>query len=289
MAIIKFWGVRGSIPTPGPASVRYGGNTACIEVRHNDRLFILDAGSGIRALGNELLKEKTSVKATIFISHMHWDHIQGIPFFTPAFIPGNNFIFYGAEESDKSLETVIAGQMDPTYFPIELRDMGSKLEFRRLYEGQHQIDGIRVDAIYVNHPGNAMGYKFFLNDKRLVYISDNEPFQQAPQNTPAESYIGEDGNKKLVDFIRGSHILIHDAQYTPEEYNNHKTWGHSPFDYTVHLGIEAQVQKLVLFHHDPLHNDGQIDAILERARQLAAQHSGSIEILAAAEGMTLEI
>jgi phosphoribosyl 1,2-cyclic phosphodiesterase len=122
MATLKFWGVRGSIPTPGPATVRYGGNTSCAELRHKDKLFILDAGSGLRVFGNELMKNGSPVKASIFISHMHWDHIQGIPFFTPAFIPGNDFTFYGGEAAGKDLPTIIADQMDPTYFPIEMKE-----------------------------------------------------------------------------------------------------------------------------------------------------------------------
>jgi len=289
MAVIKFWGVRGSIPTPGPTSVRYGGNTSCIELRHDNKLFILDAGSGIRGLGHELMKQKGPVQAAILISHMHWDHIQGIPFFTPAFIPGNQFVFYGAEETDKELETIIAGQMDPTYFPIEMKDMASKLEFQRLVEGRHQIDGIWVETLFVNHPGNALGYKIHFNDKSIVYISDNEPFITPPASTAGNMYIGEDGNQKLINFIKGSHVLIHDSQYTPEEYRTHMTWGHSPFDYTVKLGIEASVDTLILFHHDPLHSDDMIDDMLKEAIQLSKSAPNPIKVLAASEGMSITI
>jgi phosphoribosyl 1,2-cyclic phosphodiesterase len=288
MAIIKFWGVRGSIPTPGPTSVRYGGNTSCIELSHEGKLFILDAGSGLRALGNELMKRKQPIHAAILISHMHWDHIQGIPFFTPAFIPGNKFIFYGAEESDIKLESIIAGQMDPTYFPIEMKDMASKLEFHRLVEGRRQIDDLLIETIYVNHPGNALGYKIHAGEKTLTYISDNEPFIDYSSENK-NKYIGEDGNRKLIDFIKGSHILIHDSQYTPEEYITHTTWGHSPFDYAVRLGLEAAVETLVLFHHDPLHSDDHIDEILERAKQLAAKANSGMKVIAAAEGMSVEV
>ncbi len=291
MTSLKFWGVRGSIPTPGPDTVRYGGNTACIELRHKDKLVILDGGSGLRALGNELMKSKSSITANIFISHMHWDHIQGIPFFTPAYIPGNHFVFYGAEDSDKSLADIIAGQMDPTYFPIELSDMGAKLEFQRLYEGDYTIDGIKIQTIYVNHPGNALGYKFTLGTKKIVYISDNEPLPEANNNelTALEpgSFITDDGKNKLIKFIKDASILIHDAQYTPEEYSKHVTWGHSPYDYTVKLAIEAGVKKLILFHHDPQHNDDFIDNMLMNAQKLALELKGDIEILAAREGLSV--
>jgi phosphoribosyl 1,2-cyclic phosphodiesterase len=295
MSKIKFWGVRGSIPTPGPTTVRYGGNTACVELRHEDKLFILDAGSGIRLFGVELLKKKTPIKASIFISHMHWDHIQGIPFFTPAFIPGNMFTIYGAEEVDKELETIIAGQMDPTYFPVELEEMNAKIEFKRLYEGSYEIDGIRVDTLYINHPGNALGYKFHLDDKNVVYISDNEPFAGASYSGSYDKeysediLIGENSSEKLIDFIKGASLLIHDAQYTPEEYKSHVTWGHSPYDYTVNLGLQAKVNRLALFHHDPLHNDDFIDSMLEEARKLARRAKSNMEITAAQEGMVIEL
>lgn len=287
MTQLKFWGVRGSIPTPGPTTIRYGGNTSCLEIRFDDQLFILDAGSGIRALGNELLKEQQSIKGHIFISHMHWDHIQGIPFFTPAFIPGNNFTFYGAEEVDANLQKIISGQMDPAYFPIELNDMGAVLKFIPLHEGGFDVEGVHIETIFVNHPGNALGYKFFINNKKLVYISDNEPFATVNGENNVD-FIGEDGNEKLIRFLNDVDILIHDAQYTPEEYTKHVTWGHSPYDYAVNLALQANVKKLILFHHDPLHNDDKIDEILKGARELAAQSSDNLEVLAATEGLMLE-
>ncbi len=287
MTTLKFWGVRGSIPTPGPDTLRYGGNTSCLELRNGKHFFILDAGSGIRGLGNKLLQVKSSIEAHIFISHTHWDHIQGIPFFTPAFLPGNKFTFYGARDAASDLRNLISGQMDPAYFPIEMEDMSAELEFQPLPEGRFEVDGIRVETIYVNHPGNAMGYKFLLEDTVLVYISDNEPFAAAPPEENDE-YIGEDGNEKLIEFIKGADILIHDAQYTPDEYENHITWGHSPYDYTVNLAIQANAKKLILFHHDPLHNDDKIDEILAKARDLAALSSNGLEIAAASEGLAIE-
>lgn len=290
MATLKFWGVRGSIPTPGPETVRYGGNTSCSELRHNGKLFILDAGSGLRVLGNDLLKAGTPVTASIFISHMHWDHIQGIPFFTPAFIPNNNFTFYGSEPAGKDLFTIIADQMDPTYFPIEMKEMGSTMKFKPLFEGRYEIEGIQVETIYVNHPGNALGYKFHLNEKTLVYISDNEPFPKIDKNDKSDQILlGEDSNIKLVNFISNVDVLVHDAQYTKDEYEKKMTWGHSPVEYTVDIAIKAGVKKLVLFHHDPLHNDDMIDQMLNIAGDHARHKGSSMEILAASEGLTIEI
>jgi phosphoribosyl 1,2-cyclic phosphodiesterase len=290
MATLKFWGVRGSIPTPGPETIRYGGNTSCSELRHNGKLFILDAGSGLRVLGNELLKSGIPVTASIFISHMHWDHIQGIPFFTPAFIPNNIFTFYGSEPAGKDLFTIIADQMDPTYFPIEMKQMGSTMNFKSLFEGKYEIEGIEVETIYVNHPGNALGYKFHLNNKTLVYISDNEPFPKIDENDKSNQImLGEDSNQKLINFISNVDVLVHDAQYTQDEYEKKVTWGHSPVEYTVDIAMKAGVKKLVLFHHDPLHNDDMIDHMLNLARNHAQNNGSSMEILAASEGLTIEI
>ena len=290
MATLKFWGVRGSIPTPGPTTIRYGGNTSCSELRHNGKLFILDAGSGLRVLGNELLKTGSPITASIFISHMHWDHIQGIPFFTPAFIPNNNFTFYGSEPAGKDLPTIIADQMDPTYFPIEMKEMGSSMNFKPLFEDKYEIEGIQVETIYVNHPGNALGYKFYLNNKKLVYISDNEPFLNVENmNKSDQVLLGEDSNQKLINFITNVDVLVHDAQYTQDEYEKKITWGHSPVEYTVDIAIKAGVKKLVLFHHDPLHDDDMIDQMLKLAWDHASKSGNSMEILAAREGLTIDI
>ncbi len=287
MATIKFWGVRGSIPTPGPTTIKYGGNTSCSELRYKDKLFILDAGSGIRALGNELMKQGTGIHASILISHLHWDHIQGIPFFVPALIPGNNFTFYGAEDPEKDLATTIAEQMNPINFPIELKDMGSKLNFKPLSEGSYEIDGIKVDTIFINHPGYALGYKLHFDDRSIVYISDNEPFTAVDKNSK-ELYIGENGTEKLIDFIKDATVLVHDAQYTPEEYKNRVTWGHSPYDYTVNLGLKANVNQLILFHHDPMHDDEYLDTLHDDAQKIVKESGSDMDLLMAREGSIFE-
>lgn len=286
MIKLKFWGVRGSIPTPSPTTARYGGNTSCVELRIEDHLFILDGGSGIRALGNELMKTGGSVKASVFITHPHWDHIQGIPFFTPAYIPGNEIFIYGAEEADKDLETIISEQMDATHFPVEMEEMAAHIHFHPLQEGTFQLDSLQVQTIYVNHPGNALGYRFHTPAGDVVYISDNEPFANAQSNAD-EIYLGEDENQKLVHFVSEARILIHDAQYTPDEYQAHQTWGHSPYTYPVRLALKAEVERLILFHHDPLHNDDQVDRIQEEARKLAKESNSHLKVEAAFEGMEI--
>ncbi len=287
MGYLKFWGVRGSIPTPGPSTMRYGGNTSCLEIQCDDKLLILDAGSGLRNLGNALMGKGQAIQAHVFITHMHWDHIQGIPFFTPAYIPGNSITFLGADEADRSLQSIISGQMDPTYFPIELDDMGAELNFRNLSEDTYTINDIRFETLYVNHPGNALGYKFYLKDTSVVYISDNEPFDTSA--VASEEMLGEDGNQKLIDFVKDCDILIHDAQYTQEEYEKHRTWGHSPFTFTVDVALQANVGQLVLFHHDPLHDDNAVDTILESARQRVHNSDKSLNIIAAQEGLEIAL
>ncbi len=290
MAYLKFWGVRGSIPTPGPSTVRYGGNTPCLELRtQNDDLFILDAGSGLRELGQDLLKTGKPVKANIFISHLHWDHIQGIPFFTPAYIPGNELVFHAAKETSASLEEVLAEQMNPVNFPIQLQQMSSKFTFHELFQSTYRINGVEMETLYLNHPGMALGYKFMVNGKSIVYISDNEPYPILKDENGKQEESGEDPNQRLVNFVSGVYIFIHDAQYTPDEYQTKVQWGHSPFDYTVAVAAKADVRKLVLFHHDPLHDDDFVDKLLAEARDLAAGSNPKMEVIAAYEGLTISL
>jgi phosphoribosyl 1,2-cyclic phosphodiesterase len=295
MAYIKFWGVRGSIPTPGPSTSRYGGNTPCVELKYaEEKFFILDAGSGIRELGQFLLKLGKPVQSHIFLSHMHWDHIQGIPFFVPAYIPGNHFIFHGAQEADLTLEDILADQMNPVNFPVQIDEMSSKFEFEPMYEGEYTIDGIKVESMYLNHPGYALGYKFHINGRTIVYISDNEPFPAHPKvahdtDNPDEIVFIEDSNQRLINFARDVDFFIHDAQYTPEEYKNKVKWGHSPYDYTVKIALGAKVKTLVLFHHDPLHDDTFVDSMIEASKKISWQAGSNLRILGAQEGLEISI
>lgn len=295
MAYLKFWGVRGSIPTPGPDTVRYGGNTPCTELRFgNDKLFILDAGSGLRNLGNHLLKTGDSVSAHVFISHLHWDHIQGIPFFTPAYLPGNQFTFYGQHESDRSLAEILSNQQNLDNFPVQMKDMGANLNFQEMFEGCYTIDGVDIETFQVNHPGNALGYKFTIGERSLVYISDNEPYRHMHNpngevdKIPVEN-IENFYRDKLISFVYQADIMIHDAQYTGEEYEQKITWGHSPVSYTVQLALDAKVNTLILFHHDPMHDDDMVDSMLDTARQQVWKAGSTLNILAAREGQIIDL
>ena len=300
---IKFWGVRGSIPTPGPRTLRYGGNTSCVEINFPGiPRFIIDAGSGIRELGKELLQIKDPVKAFIFLSHFHWDHIQGLPFFKPAFKPGNEFIIYGCDEPNVELSNIISMQMNPIYFPVAVEDMGARLEFRAIQEERLEVGGVTVDTKYMNHPGYTLGFRFTYNGKSVVYISDNEPFTNpfddntdaaAGSRTPSledrfERFV-DDKEASLVQFIAGADLLIHDSQYFPDEYLQRITWGHSPYTYTVDLAIKARVKQLVLFHHDPDHDDATVEKIATLSNERLAEKGYPIPCAPAMEGEVLEI
>lgn len=296
---IKFWGVRGSIPTPGPRTTRYGGNTSCVEINFpNNPRFIIDAGSGIRELGKELLKAAEPVTSYIFLSHFHWDHIQGLPFFKPAFKPGNHFIIYGCDEPDVDLTKIISMQMNPIYFPVAVEDMRAKVEFRTAKEGTFQVEGVTIQSQFMNHPGYTLGYRFNYDGKSVIYISDNEPFRQLIEGKASdeesslrdrfENFV-DNKEDQLMEFISEADLLIHDTQYFPHEYEERITWGHSPYTYTVDIAVKARVKKLVLFHHDPDHDDETVDKIAELSRERLKSHNYSIPCIPAREGDVIEV
>jgi phosphoribosyl 1,2-cyclic phosphodiesterase len=295
---LKFWGTRGSIPTPGEGTVRYGGNTPCVEVRlpGND-LVIFDAGTGIRGLGDALMAGGASVKAYLAISHPHWDHLQGFPFFKPAFISGNDLTIIGAQTRYLTLRQMIAYQMDKVYFPIQLNELKANIQFRPIREETIAVFNATLSAIYVNHPAFALGYRLSVDGHSMVYISDNEPFDREVAKSVknldkavVQRYLEEKGdpNQRIFDFARGADVLIHDSTYTPEEYVNHVGWGHSHYLFSLKVADEARVKKLVLFHHDQAHTDEKVDEIVARCNKEIATRNYEFECVAAAEGMEVE-
>ncbi|HMW34763.1 MAG TPA: MBL fold metallo-hydrolase [bacterium] len=289
----KFWGVRGSIPTPGPETVGYGGNTSCGELTLDDgSMIIFDMGSGIRVLGNDLMKRgKKPVEAIILLSHTHWDHIQGFPFFVPAFIPGNKILICGCEEADIKLETIIKDQMKSAYFPVELSDMPAAIGFKRLYEGRFKISGARVDTMYLNHPGFTLAYRVEYNGKSVVYASDNEPYPIQPNDSPEMAgmkYQGKD-NHRIIEFSKNCDLLIHDCQYTPEQYKTKVGWGHSPYDYVAEIAWKANVKRLAVHHHDPSHDDAFVDGIVNNVKNLLREKGARAEAFGAREGLEIEL
>ena len=286
---LRFWGTRGSVPSPGPATVRYGGNTPCIEVRtETDWLIILDAGTGIRELGRSLVASANDngIAADIFLSHAHWDHIQGFPFFAPIFHAGNRFRIWGSTSLEKNLGRVIREQMAPVVFPVAFEALAAHIDFSEVEGSRHAGSGYVVKTFAVRHPGGALGYRFWGGDEdgaSFVYISDNE--LGAAERYPSQPHWDDD----MVKFVAGAKTLIHDATYTAEEYAKHRGWGHSTFDDAVDLAVAAGVEQLVLFHHRPERSDEELDRCLAQCRASVATRGAAVQVVAAAEGMTLVV
>lgn len=286
---LRFWGTRGSIPSPGPSTVRYGGNTPCVELRTADGwLIILDAGTGIRELGRSLLERARggTVAGDIFLTHAHWDHIQGIPFFAPLFLKGNHFTIWGSRSLETSIDRVVRDQMSPTVFPVTFEELDARIDFQEMSEVPTAGNGYEVTAMPVRHPGGALGYRFTNGNaggRALVYVSDNEL-------NPAARYDDQPGwRERFVAFTRGAAVLVHDTMYTVDEYGSYVGWGHSTYADAVELAIEAEVERLVLFHHRPERTDDEVDRCLEACRALAQSRGSRLQVVAAAEGMTLEV
>lgn len=282
----RFWGTRGSIATPGQATIRYGGNTACTEVRCGDQLLILDAGTGIRVLGLSLLSEfqQRPIKGHIFVGHTHWDHIQGFPFFAPAFNPNNEFTIYSLHGGDKPLENVFRGQMDSDYFPVPLGEMKAKLKFSEL-ESEVHLGEIQVSYIFLNHPGLAVGFRISFAGRSLVYLSDHENYGRLAPGGPSPNPM----DVEIARFAENADLLISEAQYTEEEYEQKKGWGHSTFLDALERAAQAKVKRLAIFHHDPSHDDAFLDRILEFCQQTTAVRNYTFTCFLAQEGTSIEI
>ena len=289
---VKFWGVRGSIPAPGPDTVYYGGNTSCVEVRADGELIILDAGTGIRPLGLQLQQEfgERSMRITILVSHTHWDHIQGFPFFSPAYDPRNQVRILAFEGPRKGVEATLAIQMESPYFPISMQEMPGNIEFEELKSLDFDVGKVPVKAFFMNHPGVCVGYKLLTAAGTIAYFPDNELFGRlrsaaaAHQNKENEDFARKQ-DAKLQDFISGADIVISDAQYDAQEYPEHVGWGHSCVDDVVELAVRAGAKQLFLFHHDPDHSDAHIAQMLASARKQVAEAGSSLLVEAAREGL----
>jgi phosphoribosyl 1,2-cyclic phosphodiesterase len=284
---VTFWGTRGSVPTPGPTTVRYGGNTACVEVRTQaGTFFVFDSGTGIRELGLHLMRQGQPVQAHLMLGHTHWDHISGFPFFTPVFARGNQVTIYGARDLDRSLRDVLAGQMHYTYFPVPLGDLQADITFTELEEGSLQVRDATIRTHYLNHTAVCLGYRVEADGVSVAYITDHEPY--GPVNDDNGFVHG--GDRRLVEFVRGVDLLIQDAQYTPEEYRERRGWGHGSTDYVTDVAMGAAVHRLALFHHEPTHADDEVDRMVAYARQRAARRGcPNLEVFAAAEGAELTV
>jgi len=293
---LRFWGTRGSIATPGPSTLRFGGNTSCIElVTDAGARLILDCGTGARLLGNKMMANAAGdpIYATIMLTHTHWDHIQGFPFFAPLFVPGNHFAVYGPEGCHLSLHDVLSGQMEHHYFPVELDQLAARITYQDLSEGKHEIAGLSVRAQCMNHPTPTLGYRFEGDGSCVCYLSDHEPYSEDVWREGAEpgrlESIRNKGDHYHAKFMKDADVLIHEAQYTPEEYPAKRNWGHSTYAYVVELAAAAGVRRLILTHHDPSHDDAFVAGIEQRARTLASELGSGMEVSCAYEGWEIAV
>lgn len=286
---VSFWGVRGSIPAPGPETNRYGGNTSCVEIRPRaGQRIIIDAGTGIRRLGKDMMQQAFGEgrgSAHLLISHTHWDHIQGLPFFQPLNTRGNSVRIYGAAQAGVPLEEILDRQMDPVVFPVPLKALAADLQITEVTGGTFEIDGFLVEAFRLRHPGTTLGYKLVpvKGGKTMAYLTDNELGSGGSYDVP------DDWRPQLVRFLRGVDTLIHDGMYSEAMIESRAGWGHSTPEQAVALAWEAGVRRLVLFHHEPEHDDGAVDALVIGARSFAAARAPGLVVEAAMEGMSLTL
>jgi CheY-like chemotaxis protein/phosphoribosyl 1,2-cyclic phosphodiesterase len=295
---LKFWGVRGSIPSPGPATVRYGGNTTCVELRTQGEIIILDGGTGLRPLGRALIAEfhDQPLQLNLLLSHTHWDHIQGLPFFTPIYEPHCRLRILGFEGARRGLVNVLTGQMESPYFPVPFGELPGNIEVDEIKDLDFPVGNVRVQAWFANHPGICVGYRIQTPDGTVVFFPDNEPHCRyaadgTVHSTRADASLeyARSQEAKMIEFIHGADVVMLDAQYDRAEYERHIGWGHGCVDDVVMLAIKAEVKQLFLFHHDPDHDDAKIDEMLARAREIVIQQKSPLLVEAATEGRVVEL
>ena len=290
---VTFWGTRGSIAAPGPTTTIYGGNTSCVEVRVGDEILVFDAGTGIRGLGLALMEEFQDGLPTIhlFISHTHWDHIQGFPFFTPAYAAGTTIHLYGSPGEGRSLEKLLGGLMDPDYFPVALGDLAAKVYVHEYRGEDFHIGETMVSPTYLNHPGMTLGYKVRRDGKAVVYATDNEPYrftlEHVGQRAEAGREFGRQRDEEFIAFVSGVDLYVGEAQYKDEEYPRKIGWGHSSLSATLEAAVEANVKALALFHHDPMHSDVVVVAMEAEAQRLVGAWGATLHCFAAREGQVV--
>lgn len=279
--LIRCWGSRGSIPVSGKEYLKYGGDTTCIEIRtKNDDIIIIDAGSGIRRLGNNLVKQGRKDFNIIF-THAHWDHILGFPFFKPLYIKGTQINMLGSPVAQASIKQIISKTMQAPNFPVRFEDMKAEISYVGACPDWFKIKGLSITPVHLSHPNQGLGYKFSENGKDFVFLTDNELTHIHPGGLKFEDYI---------EFSRGADLLIHDSEYLPEEYNKFtKTWGHSVYLDSLTLALEAGVKRFGLFHHNQERTDEQIDRMVEDCRRIIKERGLNMECFAVAKDMEIEV
>jgi CheY-like chemotaxis protein len=283
--IVEFWGVRGTLPVPGENTLYYGGNTNCVTLSLSKKhYFIFDAGSGIKRLSNHLIHQKRyPLSAKIFISHPHYDHINGIPFFVPLYMKGNEFEFLGAPFGDIGIEKIISGQMDSLYFPITVKEFAAKISYRDLGEETFNIEDVEIQTILLNHPGKCLGYRIKYNNKVFCYVTDHELYLE---HLP---YYNQFDVDRLVQFISNADLLVIDTTYTDSEYAGKIGWGHSCVSRVADIADKAKVKLLCLYHHDPDQLDKDINFKLSEATEILQSRNSSTRCIAPREGEKIYI
>jgi len=289
-SFVRFWGTRGSIPTPGHRTRVYGGNTSCVEVRIDDVLFICDGGTGMRELGDSLVRRSAdAIEAHLLFSHTHWDHIQGFPFFVPAYKPSTTLYVYDVERDDDRIHRLLLGQMRSDYFPVSFSDLGSKIVPSDLHGGEKTIEGVKVSAFEQRHPGRSFAFSLTKGGNKIVYATDSEldltvlnaeeveRSPETPRRLPEEA----------IAFMRDADLLIADGQYNDDDYR--RGWGHARANTVVDMAIQAGAKQLAIFHHDPTQSDADVERKVQMGRDRARARGSKLVIFAAREGLELKV
>ncbi len=291
---VVFWGTRGSIPTPGPGTLKYGGNTPCVEVQAAGTRIVIDAGTGIRNLGRSIqTSEEEAPEVHLLISHSHWDHIQGFPFFAPVFNPRARILVYGCQGTGNQVEKVLSMQMDDDYFPLSFRELAAEIRFVEIEKDSFTVGEAEVDSIFLNHPGLALGFAIRAGGRKMVYASDTEPFrdlltaEEGDVKGRMRPYV-ESLDRKIIDFARDADVFVIDGMFTDEEYRQKLGWGHSSVSDAAAVGLSAGAKRLFLFHHDPAHDDAFIDDMVAGGRAIVREAGSTMEISGAMEGEKIE-
>ena len=289
IAQVTFWGSRGSIATPGRSTEKYGGNTSCVSFFYNNAYYIFDAGTGIRGLGLELMDhldrnpDQEKIELNLFLSHTHWDHIQGLPFFQPAYHPRFKLNIYGSEKKDIMLEKVLSGQMNSEYFPVPMSAFGSELNVHTDIENGKKIHDIDISFQMLDHPGGSCAFKFAVQGKSFVYATDNELNNQFNDNAEATDKLGSE----YLEFIKDADMLIADGQYTDDEYPSKKGWGHTSLTLLHKISYAAGVKQLIVYHHDPMHTDSFLEDLVHQYAHSYDTFDPPMQVIWAREGLTI--
>lgn len=284
---IKFWGVRGSIPSPGPDTAFYGGNTSCVDIRFDGHMIILDAGTGLRSLGQRLARTPGPPlkEINLFLSHFHIDHLAGLPFFSPLYQPDVTLNLYGPSGYRRPFEKILSSYFSQEFFPVPIRKIPAKLRYYSLGDEVLKLSPFKIQSFFINHPGRTIAYRVHAGNHSVAYLTDHEPIHEFRHIETKDT----DYENTILRKIQGVQILIHDAQFTNEEYVQYRGWGHSPWGYAVRLAEKARARHLVLYHHAPEHKDGFLAGELRDLQKYLNRQKSRLVVSLARERETIRL